>query len=356
MRINKSIFTAIVALMLIGGWFWYNSGKQAETPEPSKPSKVSITQEKPVVVTRRVSAQPHAAKIKLFGRTEVTREVALKAKTPGTVISTPIKEGRRVVKGTVVCRQEVNARQASVDQAKAQLKSRDVDLVAAQKLVQRGFASETQLLAAQAATDAAKAAVKQAEIELDNINIRAPFTGIYDQHMAEIGDYLAPGQPCGVLLEMDPLTVNIELTESQLALISAGQDATMTLATGETVTGKVNFIAARANPATRTFKAEITVPNPKLALKAGVTATVTLKGNEEFAHLVPGQILGLDPQGRVGVKFLENGIVQFSPTQTIDETSEGIWVTGLPDPVLIITQGQDYVAVNSEAESKGEFE
>ncbi len=356
MRINKSIITAIVALLLIGAWFWYNSAKQSDKPTSAKPKTSSIAQEKPVVVTRRVIAKPHEAKIKLFGRTEVTREVALKAKTPGTVISTPVKEGRRVGKGTIVCRQEVNARQASVDQAKAQLKSREVDLTAAQKLVERGFASETQLLAAQAATDAAKAAVKQAEIELDNINIRAPFSGIYDQHMAEIGDYLAPGQPCGVLLEMDPLTVTIELTESQLGLVSTGQDASMKLATGETVTGKVKFIAARANPATRTFKAEIAVPNPKLALKAGVTATVTLNGKEESAHLVPSLILGLDTQGRVGVKYLDNGIVRFSPTQTIDETSDGIWVTGLPDPALIIVQGQDYVAVDSEADSKGEYE
>jgi len=165
----------------------------------------------------------HAAKTKLFGRTEASREVAVKAGTAGMVISTPISAGTHVKRGTIICRQDVNARQASLDQALAQLKSQEADFEAARKLVERGFASDSQLLTAQAALDAAKAGVKQAEIELENINIRAPFAGVYDQHMAEIGDYLAPGQPCGLLIELDPLKVSIDLTEAQLPLITQGK-------------------------------------------------------------------------------------------------------------------------------------
>jgi len=354
MRINKSVITALAALLLMAAWFWYNSGKEPETPLKNEPE--TAESEKPVVVTRLVSAKSHAAKIKLFGRTEVSREVSLKAKTPGTIISTPIKEGQRVGKGTVVCRQEVNARQASVDQARAQLKSREVDLAAAQKLVERGFASETQVLSALAATDAAKAAVKQAEIELDNINIRTPFSGIFDKQVAELGDYLAPGQPCGILLEMNPLSVSVEVTETQLAYIETGRNTQIRLATGETVEGKVKFIAARANPTTRTFKAELSVPNPNLDLKAGVTATVEISLSETNAHLVPTKILSLNSNGVVGVKYVENGVVEFATIQTVDETSDGVWVSGLPDTVKIITQGQDFVAIGTDVLEKSEFE
>lgn len=355
MKLNKSVLLAILASCLLGAWFWYKSGAQADTPKPTKTTATKPA-EKPIVVTSMINSNPHAIKVKLFGRTEVTREVALKAKTPGTVISTPIAEGRRVSKGTVVCRQEVNARKASLDQANAQLKSRQVDLTAAQKLVERGFASETQVLAAQAAADAAQAAVKQAEIELDNINIRAPFSGIYDRQVAELGDYLAPGQPCGVLLEMNPLTVSVELTESQLAFVSQGQQTQVALATGESVGGKIKLIAARSNPSTRTFKTEISVPNPDLSLKAGVTATVILTGRETNAHLVPTKILSLNTDGTIGIKYLENGIVRFAEVSTVDETNEGVWVTGLPDPVKIIIQGQDFVATGTEVTGKGEFE
>lgn len=305
--------------------------------------------ELPTVVTRTVKSQPHATKIKLFGRSEAAREVLIKAETAGTVVSAPIKEGHFIKRGTVVCRQDVNARQAMLDQARAQFKSREVDYLAAQKLVERGFAAETQQLSAQAALDAAKASVKQAEIELDNINIRAPFSGIYADHMAEIGDYLGPGQPCGQLIELDPLKIVVDLTEAQLSLVAQDQVAEIFLATGENVTGTVTFIDSRANPATRTFRTELSVPNKDLSLKAGVTASVVLQGAEENAHLIPGQILSLSGDGEVGVKYLDfENKVRFLPTNTIDETSNGIWVTGLPQTAKIILKGQDFVAVGTE--------
>jgi len=349
MRINRSVLIALIALLLIAAWFSYNSGKKTATPPKPAQKTIETNKAPPSVVTRTVRAKSHSTKVTLFGRTETTREVLLKAKTAGSVVSAPIAEGSWVTKGTTVCRQDVNARQAVLDQARAQLKSREVDYEAARKLVERGFGSETQALGAQSALDAAKASVKQAEIELDNINIRAPFSGIYDKHIAEIGDYLAPGQPCGQLIELNPLTVSIELTEKQLSLISKGQVANVKLATGETVSGKVKRVDSRANPATRTFRTELSVPNKGQKLKAGVTASVTLEGAEKKAHLIPGQILSLNVEGDVGIKYLDrDNRVQFAVTETIDETTEGIWVTGLPDPAEIILKGQDYVAIGTE--------
>ncbi len=355
MKINRSILLAFLAVLLIGGWFWINAD---EEPSKSQSSQRSETAEKalPSVVTRTIQAEPHAGTVKLFGRSEAAREVTLKAETPGPVVSTPVAEGSQVKKGTIVCRQDVNARQAMVDQAKALLRTRELEYQAAAKLVERGFASETQALTAHAGLDAAKASVKQAEIELGNINIRAPFSGIYDKNLAEVGDYLSPGQPCGLLIELDPLIVTIDLTETQLSLVSVGQEALIELATGEKIKGAVKFIESRANPATRTFKAEISVPNKNLSLKAGVTATVRLSNTPQSAHLIPAQIFALNDNGIVGIKYLdENDIVRFTATETIDETSDGVWVKGLPDHVRIILKGQDYVASGAQAKATDEY-
>ncbi len=345
MKINRSVLIALAAVLLLALWFWINSGK--DEPQNESPQPISVqTNTVPTVVTQTITAENHAARLELFGRSEATREVTIKAETPGLVASTPIREGSHVKRGTIVCRQDMNARQANVDQAQALLKTRKLEYEAASKLVERGFASETQALTAQAALDAARAGVKQAEIELDNINLRAPFSGIYDSNIAEVGDYLAPGQPCGLLIELDPLTIAVELTETQLAQIKTGQTADIKLATGETVTGTVQYIESRANIATRTFRTEIRVPNKNGALKAGVTANVYIQSGETLAHIIPSSILGLNDDGLVGVKYVDSeNIVRFAATDTVDETVDGIWVTGIPDQqVRIIIQGQDYVA------------
>lgn len=349
MKINASLVIAALAVIIIAGWFWTNSEKNRQ-PERTAIQTVSSEPELPTVVTRAVTAETHTAKIKLFGRTEPAREVTIKAETPGPVISTPVAEGSRVSKGTIICRQDVNARQANLDQAMAMLKTRELEYQAATKLVERGFASETQALTAQAGLDAAKAGVKSAEIELGNINLRAPFSGIFDKKLAEVGDYLAPGQPCGLLIELDPLIVAIDLTESQLSAVKPGLDAQIILATGETVSGKVKFVESRANAATRTFRAEIAVPNKKLALKAGVTATVSLNESDQIAHLIPGKILSLNDAGVIGVKYLDiDNRIRFAVTTTIDETEDGLWVKGLPVQTRIIVKGQNYVSPGIQA-------
>ena len=351
MKINKSYLFAAGAFLAIALWFWYNSGREDNSPPPAKPAIEQSTTIPTVVVEAR-EAEDHQNAFNLYGRTEANREVELKAKTAGLVISTPVTEGRRIKTGTTLCRQDVDARQANLDQALANLEARKLDYQSSKTLVDKGYRSSVQLKSLQAAVDGAQASVKQAEIELDNVNMRAPFSGIFDSQMAEIGDYLLPGQACGRLIEMNPLIVTVELTETQVGVIKIGQEAQIDLVTGENVTGKIRFIEANANSATRTFRTEISVPNADYALKGGVTATVKIKAGVVKAQHVPSKILTLDSDGTLGVRYVTyDNRVGFAIVKQIDEDSDGIWVTGLPDSTRIIVQGQDYVSVGTEVEA-----
>lgn len=351
MKINKSYVFAIGAVIAIVLWFFYNSSLKAETTERPK-TTLEQTTTTPTVIVEYREAETHQNNFKLFGRSEANREVDVKAETAGLVISTPVAEGKRVARGTILCRQDVDARQANLDQARATLEARQFDLQSTEALVAKGYKSAVQLKSQKAAVDGAQAAVKQARIELDNVNMRAPFSGIFDSRMAETGDYLLPGQPCGKLIEMNPLIVTAELTETQVGMVKLGQTADIALATGQDVTGTIRFIEANANPATRTFRTEIKVPNKDYALKGGVTATVSIKAGTVKAQHVPSKILTLDTDGSIGVRYVDDDSrVAFAKVTQIDEDQDGIWVTGLPESVRIIVQGQDYVSVGTEVKA-----
>jgi len=348
MKINTSYLFAGGAVIAIALWFFANS-KEASKAPPRAPTTVTTEQSILTVVYENRIAEEHKNSFKLFGRTEANREVDVKAKTAGLVIAAPITEGRRVAKGTVICRQDVDARQAVLDQAKAMLKSREADLHATGVLVEKGYKSAIQMDAEKAAVDGARASVKRAEIELDNITMRAPFAGIYEKQVSEIGDYLIPGQSCGRIVEMNPLIVAIDLTEAQVGFIENGQEANIELVTGETLTGKVRYIESKANATTRTFRSEIAVPNKDYTLRGGVTATVSIQTGTIMAQHIPSKILTLNDDGSVGVRYLDrNDIVHFAAVETIDEDANGVWVTGLPDTTRIITQGQDFVAIGTK--------
>ena len=352
MKINKSYVFAAGAFLAIALWFWYNSGREDKTPV-STPAASEQPVDLPTVVVEPREAEEHQNSFNLFGRTEANRTVDVKAETAGLVVSTPVVEGRRVKRGTTLCRQDIDARQANVSQARATLEARQFDMQSTQTLVEKGYRSAVQLKSLKAAVDGAEAALKGAEIELDNVNMRAPFSGIFDNRMAEVGDYLLPGQACGRLIEMNPLIVAIDLTEKQVGEVKVGQAAEIDLVTGQSVTGKVRFIEANANAATRTFRTEIQVPNADYALKGGVTATVRIKAGVVKAQHVPSKILTLDTDGTLGVRYVNyDNRVGFAVVNQIDEDKDGIWVTGLPDSTRIIVQGQDYVSVGSEVKTE----
>ena len=343
MKKNKSLWVALALFVAIGIWFLINAGGSDEAQMTTAPA--SKEAQLPSVVFEHREAQDHLKQLSLYGRTQAAREVTVKSQTAGLVSSAPAKEGSVISKGALLCRLDVNARQAMLDQATANLRTVEVDLSAARTLAQKGFQSATRVTAIEAQRDGALAAIASAKIELSNVNIRAPFSGVWERQLAEIGDYLSPGQPCGLLVELSPLLVRIDLTENQVGLVKVGQAAQVTLATGETLDGKVRLIESIANPATRTFSAEIAVANPDMSLKAGVTATVKLAAGERRALHIPSAILTLSDAGDVGVRYLDSeDRVRFTRVDKIDEDAKGVWVTGLPETTRILVKGQDFVS------------
>ena len=65
--------------------------------------------------------------------------------------------------------------------------------------------------------------------------------------------------------------------------------------------------------------------------------------NKVKAHLIPSYLLSLNDEGELGIKIVENDVVKFLLIEIIEDGLDGLWVSGLPDEVTIITVGQEYV-------------
>lgn len=362
MKFKPAYLLAASISVLILLWFLYGSLIRPDKAASTAPENAANTSaahgqpnaaNRPQVKIETIQAVDHPLFLTLSGRTEAEREVSIKAETAGIVIKAPVREGRAIAKNTLICQQDIDARQAMLDQVQAQYRARALELEATKTLVAKGFRSSTQALSAQAALDGAQASVTQAKIELDNVNIRAPFSGILEKYMAEVGDFLAPGQPCALLVDLDPLVITVEASEAQIGIVKRGTKAQISLATGEHLVGTVRYIEARANPATRTFRIEIETPNPKRTLKAGVSAHVKIAGGTAKSHFIPSNVLTLNDQGEIGVRIVDlDGVVRFQRTQTQEETVDGVWVTGLGEQTDLIVLGQDYVRAGIQVDTQ----
>jgi multidrug efflux system membrane fusion protein len=185
-------------------------------------------------------------------------------------------------------------------------------------------------------------------VELNRTEVKAPFRG-YVERIVKPGNLLNRGQICAVIIELDPLTFVAEVPEAEIKSIVKGQKVLIELVTGETITSKLSFVSKSATPATRSFRVEAEVENSKGAIRDGITGTMKIYTNKILAHKISPSILLLSDNGTIGVKRVNsNSIVEFLPIKIIEDTNDGIWVTGIPNLSNLIVVGQGFVENGQE--------
>lgn len=352
------------------------------------------------IVAMRSTAQPIDNAILLRGRTEAARQVDVRAETAGLVRSEPLRKGAYVEAGQLLCEiapgtreivlSEAEARlpeakarlpeaEGRVLEAQARLKEAQINDNAAKQLSADGFASDIRVAGTQATVQstlaavetalagvesaragilAAEATIAAAKTELDHLQITAPFAGLLETDTAELGSLMQLGGLCGTIIQLNPIKLVAFVPETEVAKVEVGARAGGRTTSQQTVEGRVTFLSRSSDPETRTFRVEITVPNDDFSLRDGQTAEIIIGAEGQTAHLVPASALTLNDEGALGVQLAtEDNKAAFTEITILRDTTDGMWVTGLPQEAAIIVVGQEYVTDGVEikatfAESK----
>ncbi|WP_020594184.1 efflux RND transporter periplasmic adaptor subunit [Kiloniella laminariae] len=349
MKISYLLAFALAA----GSITWVASGQfsgdsEAGTsaqPEIKKPP-VDLNQEQriPSVRVLQQSAEDFTRHLTIRGRTEALRYVDVKSETSGRIVELPYEKGQRVESGKIIARLDVNERSAKVAEYEALKEQRAIEYAAAKRLSQKGFKAETQLAASKAALESAEAELSRVKVALSNTRIPVPFNGVLNERSVEIGEFVDVGDKIGTVVDLSTILVASDVSERLVPFISVGDPASVKLVTGERIKGSVRFIASMADPATRTFRIEIAVPNEKQLITDGMTAETTIDLNTTRAHKVSPGILTISDSGAVGVKTLnDKNQVVFREASVLENASDGLWLGGLPETLTFIVIGQELV-------------
>ena len=300
--------------------------------------------------------------VTLRGSTEAKAIVAAPAETSGIVASVEVKKGQTVSVGDLLCTLDPSTRadsvrqaEAALDQAKASLAQAQISYDSNMALIKKGLAAantaeslEAALASARAGVQTAETGLASAQAELDRTRIRAKISGVIQAPIADEGTLLATGSPCATIAQLDPMLFTGNVPEARISLAKTGLSAKVTTVSGVTVEGKVIYISKVADNATRSFPIEIELPNPDGKILDGLTAEALVNLGTVPAHLIPQSVLTLDDAGVLGVRAVEDGIVQFHAVTIASDTREGMWVLGLPAKVDIITIGQEFVSAGQK--------
>lgn len=300
------------------------------------------------VRTKTFTIQPLPLEVTLRGNTKAKATVSIRAETTGILEKRHVEKGDVVEAGDLLCSLDAGTRAARLAQAEASYEQALADFETNKTLREKELAPTNSAAAFESSLKAAKAQLDEAKAELDRTEIYAEARGIVQDPMAQPGDMLSAGGACVTLVQLDPLVFVGDVAESNIDAVRIGLPVTVKTITGQEVEGKVAYISPTANTATRAFPVEVELPNPEQKIRAGLTAEASAVLGTVPAHLIPQSVLTLDNDGTLGVRSVKDGEVSFYPVEIVKDSQQGIWVTGLPETINIITVGQEYVVAGQQ--------
>jgi RND family efflux transporter MFP subunit len=130
---------------------------------------------------------------------------------------------------------------------------------------------------AKAAGATARAAVAQVQVSVGDTAVRAPFNGSVAQRSIEIGDLAGPSNTAFVVIDTHVVKAVFAIPENALPRIRLGQRLDIALDNPpQTVSGTVTSIAPAADPKSRVFTIEVTIPNPRNLILPGTIGSLAL--------------------------------------------------------------------------------
>jgi RND family efflux transporter MFP subunit len=199
------------------------------------------------------------------GYVTARRAATVSSKVTGKVIEVLIEEGMKVKEGQVVARlddtnikaslavaqAQMESARAALDETRAQLKQANQEFQRITELARQHIASQSDLDQAESNAKSLQAHLAQQEVDitvadrqvamwrqqLDDMTIRAPFAGVVTTKDAQPGEMISPVSAgggftrtgIGTIVDMTSLEIEIDVNESYINRVEAGQPVEATL-------------------------------------------------------------------------------------------------------------------------------
>jgi len=345
----SSLGLSLVIVVALVIWMATGEIKVASTKPPAQQEVAQ--QERTRVQVTTLNARLYEPGLLLQGQLEPWSAVSVSARVDGTVESMEAGLGDSVKTGEVLLTLSEDGRGAGVARWQARAKKLEADLAAARKLRSKNLASQSEILNVESELAAARAELKGAQLAVSHLRPKAPFEGVINNKSVEVGSLVQVGSPLYELVRIDRLKARGQVPQQSVAQVTPGQKVRVRPLDGESLNGVVTFVASAANPETRSFAVEVAVENPEQKRIAGGSVNLRVALADVQATFISPAYLSLGDDGRPGVKYVdEQNQVVFRTVKLLSVSTEGAWVTGLPDEIRLITRGGGFVSEGEQVE------
>lgn len=216
------------------------------------------------------------------------------SRADGRLVKVQADLGTRVQRGqalAVLESVEVGKIRAEEREAEALLRIAQENHAREQRLAAQGISSRKELLEAEAQLRRAEAALHSAEDRLEvlgashdhgaggEFSLVAPFAGVVVARDASLGEMATPADTLFTVADLSEVWIELDIFERDLALVRRGQSVAVmvTAYPTDTFPGRIVYVGDLLDPAKRTVRARVEIPNPGGTLKPGMFATASIQ-------------------------------------------------------------------------------
>lgn len=311
-------------------------------------AKLDTNKKVPLITTIEAKKQEFVHYLELQGSVQTKKNVLVYPEVPGQLIKVYVKEGQKVGKGQALALIDDAGMSNQLAQLKANAELAKTTYERQKRLWDQKIGSEIQFLQAKTNYEAQKNAVDNLSKGIAKYTIRAPFAGIVDDVIKEQGTVVAPGPGAEVfrIVNLGDMYIETEVPESYISSIKKGKQVEVDFPIlGKTLESKVRQAGNFINPANRTFKVEVGVPNKDRSIKPNLTAKLKINDyTNPDAILIPQSIISENAKGEQYVYVVEDKDKKEIAKQIIITTGktqgdEVEVLTGLKNGMQIVDEG-----------------
>lgn len=336
-----SLLTVLVAFFMMISFYGCGRSKSDAQPEEKnnqpRAVKVSVKEIKPVPI-RDILVLP--------GDTNASQDVLVPADKSGRVDFIGPSEGDTVEKGDLLAKIEVAALKAALDRAEAAFKLADDLYKRRRNLFERKIINTEELDHARTERTLAEGNLRQAQVEYDRGFVRAPVYGVVNHLFVDEGEFIDRGKPLAELVNVDKIEINVNIPELDVKYIKVMQKTRVRIDAfpDRVLTGTIDFVSYKADPATKTFPVKILVDNPEHIIRPGMLARVAFL-RRVIPDALTAPLFALVDKGGERIVFVEKDGVAHARTVSIGVIEgDRVQITkGLEQGDRLIVKGQTEV-------------
>ncbi|MER9959339.1 efflux RND transporter periplasmic adaptor subunit [Mesorhizobium sp. M0045] len=376
---GKIVFAVIAAACVAAAWLYLSPSAMSDlqhllsakqTAAADKPAAAASAARSTSVVAATASTADFPVRRYAIGFVSSPAVVSINARVSSQIVAIAVKDGQMVKAGDLLfslddrsLKAQLARDQATLAKDQALLASATADLQRAKNLVARQAGTQQtydQAVAAQKSAagtvDADKATIDADQIQLGFATIRAPISGRLGAVSVAVGDLVTTSNgsststPLVTITQVDPLQVNFNLPESDLALLhkalAAPQQGAVTLTKdGDPKPigrGTLDFVDSSVDTASGTIATRASVPNPDLSLWPGQYVNVVLDaGIMPQMTSVPTVAVQPSQKGPFVYVIKPDNTVEMRPVQVaLTEGANTAISQGLKSGERVVVEGQ----------------